>query len=75
MSKFIISYEMHASLAHNVSGFSKINGYTYQEHIIIMFPELAEDVKKAIIATSSHVNALNVLTVNGIKYTHDYIDD
>lgn len=65
-----MSYELYSSLC-NVHGFTSMNGSTYQEHIIMIFSELSEDIKKSIIETSSHVDALQILIDNKISYTHD----
>lgn len=58
-----------------VSGFTKCNGKTYQEHIIkTLKNKLTKDIKEEIIKTTTSNDALSVLQKNNIEYTHDYND-
>lgn len=56
----------------NVMGFNDHNGNTYQEHILIIFPNLDENTKNLILNTPDIDESLKVLNDNGINYTHEY---
>ena len=57
----------------NVRGFNNLNGNTYQEHITIIFDKILTNSQKTIILReSTGGEALNMLDIFGIKYTHEY---
>ena len=70
-----MSPELYNNLTY-VHGFIDKNGKTYQEHITIIFEDnLTNNQKEEILATKEIPNALNLLHIYDIKYTHVYHDD
>ena len=70
-----MSPELYGTLS-MVSGFTNLNGKTYQEHIIkILDKKLTQEIKEHITKTSTSKEALEVLKKNKIEYTHNYNEE
>ena len=64
-----MSPELYNSLL-NVSGFTILNGNTYQKHIILTLGKyLSEEIKKKILNSNNIEQALELIN---IPYTHRY---
>lgn len=71
MSNYIMSENLFTQLC-CISGFNKMNGPTYQEHIIIIAGKrIPESLHHVIQHSTSGEKALDILRENNIPYTHN----
>ena len=76
-NKYYIMSEMLYDELTQVSGFTKLNGYTYQEHIILQLKSRGinnEQLFEKIILAEDGKLALKILHDEGIMFTHTYYD-
>lgn len=72
---YIMKEEMFNQLSF-VTGFNRLNGDTYQQHITIIFKDkLNENQKNTILNQVSGKDALKILNQFNINYTHKYSDN
>ena len=66
---YLMSPELYNSLS-NVSGFTTLNGKTYQEHIVLILGKyLSKKIKKKILNSNNIEQALELIN---IPYSHQY---
>ncbi len=71
---YIMSEYLYEELT-QVLGFTKLNGYTYQEHIVLQLKNRGlnnEKLFERIILAEDGKLALKILQDEGIMYTHTY---
>ena len=69
-----MTYVMHEKMYYNlcnVTGFTNINGRTYQEHLTIIL-KVEDEIKNLVLNSETAEDAKNILKENGIVFTHTY---
>lgn len=70
--KYIMHPKLYKDLM-GVNGFTNLNGDNYMKHICIIFDkDLNSQQKIKMLSCKTNTQALNKLTLFGIKYTHNY---
>jgi hypothetical protein len=69
---YLMTPDMFGNLS-NVRGFNEMNGYTYQEYIVKQLPILPKELEEKILKTETIDDALDILLMNNMSYTHDFL--